>query len=205
MNYGRVLSRILKAKFSTCLILLTIVVLCEGCSSTRHFRVDPNHYREGDEQFRDANDRARSVKERVTVGSNGEILPVSVDDHWDEQLHPKAYRKWSVKSDFYIHVLEWRDFLNLLMVNLEYDCDHARNVRGVYVWDRNEGTEHIYVMYDEWGAKSSDGMWLPDLETIGHEIWHLRELGGSWHGKADFHRNRKIYNFKNAEVRVVCR
>ncbi|MDP2593122.1 MAG: hypothetical protein Q8P52_00520 [bacterium] len=31
------------------------------------------------------------------------------------------------------------------------------------------------------GGTDKNGRPLPDFETLGHEVWHLLELGGKWH------------------------
>lgn len=34
------------------------------------------------------------------------------------------------------------------------------------------------IIYVQWSDVNKD---LPRLETLGHEVWHLPELGGVWH------------------------
>ena len=43
----------------------------------------------------------------------------------------------------------------------------------------NKGDVHIYVRYG-W-EKDKDGNRLPDFCALGHEVYHLPEMGGEWH------------------------
>lgn len=42
-------------------------------------------------------------------------------------------------------------------------------------WDRT-----IFTHWAKW-RWDKDGFPLPDMETMGHELWHLPELGHHWH------------------------
>ena len=55
------------------------------------------------------------------------------------------------------------------------DPEHPKNVRGFIVYSTNE----IYVPYS--ANKDKNGNYLPDFCVLGHEVWHLKELGGRWH------------------------
>lgn len=59
------------------------------------------------------------------------------------------------------------------------------------LWDKKYPEDHrdvlgfiegrtIYVPWERW-RWDRDGFPLPVLETLGHELWHLPELGGWWH------------------------
>lgn len=42
----------------------------------------------------------------------------------------------------------------------------------------------IWVVWS--GEYDRNGRPIPDLEVLGHEVWHLRELGGRWHGPVPY-------------------
>ena len=41
-------------------------------------------------------------------------------------------------------------------------------------------TREVFVSWAKW-RWDVDGFPLPDLDTLGHEIWHLPDLGARWH------------------------
>jgi len=84
--------------------------------------------------------------------------------------HVEPDRVYRVTQDFRIRVV------NQIKLKEEYYTKYARrDVRGWHNYQKNE----IVVPYS--GEKDKFGRPLPDFETLGHEIWHLKELGGKWH------------------------
>ncbi|MDO8482646.1 MAG: hypothetical protein Q7S86_02405 [bacterium] len=48
----------------------------------------------------------------------------------------------------------------------------------------NKKTRTLYVPYAKEGSLEEFDFWdrrMPSLESLGHELWHLPELGGWWH------------------------
>lgn len=76
---------------------------------------------------------------------------------------------YDVKKDFKI-VVDTKKNINRMYYGKE-------TINGMYV--ELNGTPYLFVSYSK--NKDKNGNYLPRFETLGHELWHMKELGGRFH------------------------
>ena len=86
---------------------------------------------------------------------------------------PEPTREYTLLDDVKIVIMEYNELQK--KHGLVYPNRKHIKVNGFY--DNSNRT--VYVHY--WGGKDINGNMLPSMEVLGHEIWHLKELGGNWH------------------------
>lgn len=84
------------------------------------------------------------------------------------------HREYNVTDDFKIYI---EDYTQISERWREIKGKEGRNVLGF--WQTKNGKQYLYVPKS--GYKDINGNELPNFETLGHEIWHLKELGGHYH------------------------
>ncbi len=50
----------------------------------------------------------------------------------------------------------------------------------------------LIIPYEEPAQYDANKQRLPNFQVLGHELWHLQELGGLWHAKQ--HKEKAIHN-----------
>ena len=119
------------------------------------------------------------------------IITSCTSDSSKEGFKPVANKKHPYKLYTVTqNVLSQQDFYNLMVKKFVIPHNMAKNLRGLMVTDlfnlENKKAADIYVMYDKF-AKDISGNFLPEFEVLGHEIWHLYELGGKFHKPTDLY------------------
>lgn len=77
-----------------------------------------------------------------------------------------------VKQPFYIVCADQAD---ITRIAVEYGM--PANTMAAYI--NIDGTRILYVPWS--GYVDVNGKPIPDFDSLGHEVWHLPELGGQWH------------------------